>query len=68
MNKETIYRRIQREREKVLKNTTDSFINDYEKYGYTLLEVFDRILSRELKNIIVKNRIHGDVKKSCQKE
>ena len=54
MNKEKIYKRIQIERKKVCHNSVESFIDDYEKYGYTLLEVFDRILMREFKGLIKK--------------
>ena len=53
MNKIKQYQRIKKERKKLTKSSTDSFINDYKKYGYTLLEVYDNILLRELKEIII---------------
>jgi len=54
MNKEKIYKRIKNERAKVINNSVKSFIDDYKKYDYTLIEVYDRILTREFRGIIKK--------------
>ena len=50
MDKEKYYRKMQKERKELLHQKISVFIDDYKKYGFTLLEIYDRILNRVIRS------------------
>lgn len=56
MFRKILHRRLKRMRKRLLHYPVQIFLDDYKKHGFTTLELYDRIIAREFKITIKKNK------------
>jgi len=56
MLRKKLHMKLKRMRKRLLHYPVQIFLDDYKKYGYTTLELYDRIIAREFEITIKKNK------------